>query len=137
MRPRFSLRTLIAAITLLAIFLYYWIIMPTQRAQRFIRAVNSQDLATIEKLSSEVTLAKWKDERWGLTIEAKVAAWSMHQLLSGKRIVILHMKYFQLDHNYEIEMQLAATSLDVKKPDTVIMDDGTVIDTSQRIKAIR
>jgi len=140
MRPQFSLRTLLALTTLLALFCYYWVIMPTRTAQRFIRAVNSEDYTTAEQLSrhnSELAFTKWKDERWGLTTEAELAPWSVRQLLRGSRDLIMHMKYFRFDENHEIEMRLSATSLGIKKPETVAMKNNAIIERTERISNIR
>ena len=75
MRPRFSLRTLLIITTLIALCCYYWVIRPTQTAKQFVRAVNSEDYATADKLTwhtSDLTLSKWKDERWGFTTNAEL-----------------------------------------------------------------
>src|SRR5690348_4069476 len=121
-RPRFSLRTLLIATTLLAFFCYFWVIRPTQTAKQFVRAVNSEDYTTADELawhSSNLAFSKWKDERWGFSTKADLAPWSIRQLLRGNRDIELYMTYFQLDEQHEIRMHLAATSLGIRKPDTV------------------
>ncbi len=140
MRPRFSLRTLLILTTALALFCYYWVIMPTRTAKQFVHAINSEDYATADKLtwhSSDLTLSKWKDERWGFTTTADLAPWSIRQLLHGNRDILLQMTYFQLDETHEVRMNLAATSLGINKPNTIGTKNNAVIDTSQRISITR
>ena len=135
MHLRFSLRTLLVLTTLLALFLYFWVIMPTQTAQRFIRAVNSQDYATADKLVGDTRnfdLKRWKIERWGLTTETELEPWSLSQFLKGGRNVNIRMKYFQLDELFDTEIQLTATSLSMKNFRTIKVLPEAVIDTSQR-----
>jgi hypothetical protein len=140
MRPRFSLRTLLILTTALALCCYYWVIMPTRTAKQFVRAINSEDYTTADKLAShtsDLTLSKWKDERWGFSTKADLAPWSVRQLLRGNRDIELYMTYFQLDETHEIRMHLAATSLGIRKPDTIATKSNAVIDTSQRISISR
>src|SRR3954470_18705017 len=130
MRPRFSLRTLLIFTTALAFFCYYWVIRPTQNAKQFVRAVNAEDYTTADQLTrhaSDLTFAKWKDERWGFTTNAKLSPWSARQFLRGNRDIELYTTYFQLDETHEIPMHLAATSLGIKKPDTIATQNSKVI----------
>ncbi|HEX3601894.1 MAG TPA: hypothetical protein VHU84_17205 [Lacipirellulaceae bacterium] len=140
MRPRFSLRTLLVLTTLLALFCYFWVIMPTQTAQQFVHAVNAEDYAIADRLAShdsDFTLSKWKDERWGFIAEAELAPWSARQLLHGTRDVTMRIKYFQLDQNFDIEMHLAATSFGLKKPDQVTMKNNAVVERIEEVSNIR
>ncbi len=135
MRPRFSLRSLLAATTLLALFLYYWVIMPTRTAEHFIRAVNSQDYATADKLVGDTRnfdLMRWKVDRWGLTTETELEPLSLSQILQGGRNVNMRMKYFQLDELFDMQIQLTATSHGMKNFRTIKVLPKAVIDTSQR-----
>jgi hypothetical protein len=140
MRPRFSLRTLLVFTTALAVFCYYWVIRPTQTAKQFVRAANSEDYRTADKLSwhaSDLSFSKWKDERWGFSANAELAPWSVRQLLQGRRDILLYMTYFQLDETHETRMHLVATSLGINRPDTISRKSNAVIDTTQRVRMTR
>lgn len=140
MRPRFSLRTLLAATTLLAVFCYYWFIRPTQTAERFVHAINVEDFAAADNLvghASDMNFSKWKDERWGFIADAELAPWSFRQLFGGTRDVNMRMKYFQLDQNFDVSMRLAATSLGLEKPDTIGMNNGSVVERINDASNIR
>jgi hypothetical protein len=139
MRLRFSLRTLLIATAILALFLFYWVIRPTQTANQFVRAVNCEDYTTADQLtwhSSDLSFSKWKDERWGFSTKAELAPWSIRQFLRGNRDIELYMTYFQLDETHETRMHLAATSLGIKQPDTITKKHNAVIDTSERASRI-
>jgi hypothetical protein len=140
MRPRFSLRTLLALTTAVALLCYYWVIMPTRTAQQFVHAINTEDFTAAERLTahnSDLAFTKWKDERWGFIADAELAPWSVRQLLHGTRDVAMRMKYFQLDQNFEVEMRLVATSVGLNKPDQVATKNGAVVERIEEVSNIR
>jgi hypothetical protein len=114
--------------------------MPTRTAKSFVGALNNQDYAAAETLTwhnDDLAFIKWKDDRWGLAIDAELAPWSIRQLLIGRRDVNMRMKYFQLDQNFDIQMQLAATPFGLKKPDTINTINGAVVERINDVSNIR
>ncbi len=61
MRPRFSLRWLLIAFTLVAVALYVFFVHPTVRANRFAGAINGGDFAELKALGM--------NEKLGVSLE--------------------------------------------------------------------
>jgi hypothetical protein len=136
MRPRFSLRTLLIITGMFAGFCYYWIVMPTATAKRFMDVIGTEDYETADLFfwnSDDRVLADWKEHRWGFQSKAELAPWSLIQLLSGHRNLQLHISYFQFDQNHDIEMRIEATSFGVKSPKTGLTNTSTIVDRAQRV----
>lgn len=140
MRPRFSLRTLLALTTVLAFFCYYWIILPTHTARCFVSAIKSENFSTADHLfwqASDRTLADLKDKRWGFNATAGLAPWSFSQLITGRREVAFYMTYFQFDETHETRMQLSATPFGVQSPRNTVNNSAAVIDRTNAISIKR
>ena len=136
MRFRFSLRTLLIVTGLLAGFCYYWIVMPSATAERFVRSIGSEDYTTADRIfwkADDRVLAEWNEQRWGFRSTAELAPWSVSQLLSGRRELQLRVSYFQFDQNHDIEMRLAATSFGLKSPRNGFTSTAMMIDRTERV----
>ena len=138
MRIRFSLRTLMIVTGLLAGFCYYWIVMPSATAKRFIRSISSEDYKTADRLfwkADDRVLAEWNEQRWGFQSTAELAPWSLYQLLSGHRELRLHVAYFQFDQNHDIEFQVTATSFGLNAPKNGVTKTAMIIDSREGRRA--
>ena len=140
MRPRFSLRTLLILTTLLAIFCYYWIILPSNTARCFVNAIHSEDFPTADHLfwqASDRTLTESKEKRWGFNATADLAPWSLSQLIAGRREIAFYMTYFQFDETHETRAQLRATPFGVQSPQDAIHNAAALIDRTPIIDQAR
>lgn len=136
MRMRFSIRTLLLTTTLLAVACYYWIVLPSATAQQFIDCINTERYPTADHMfwhDADRTFTRWKDERWGFTCDAELGPWSVRQFLCGRRVVVLHMKYFQFDENYSVAMELAATSFGMQSPQYTSKTTAMLFDRTAKV----
>ncbi len=68
MRPRFSLRVILIATATLSILLYLFVVRPTILANRFVAAVNTQDMDAVDAFLAD---KNWREEEYsGLTRDA-------------------------------------------------------------------
>ena len=96
MRPRFSLRTLLALTTALALFCYYWVIMPTRTAQKFLDAVKSSDFVTADECfrdSKDRYYAKLHAEYWTFKLQVNLEQRSLSEFLRGERRVSYQLSF--------------------------------------------
>jgi hypothetical protein len=95
MRPRFSLRWLFIATTLIAL-LCYWIILPTIVAERFVRAAATDNYERADNCFRNVEdkfLVKWNEKHWRFKARGKPEPRTSKQLLRGPRVVVLTVMY--------------------------------------------
>jgi hypothetical protein len=101
MRLRYSLRTALVLLTLAAL-LCGWLALPTYNANRFVRAVEAQNLAAADRMLArddawrltdlgKVTGERTTDagERHYFRILAELEDWNWQQLLAGRRRVTI------------------------------------------------
>jgi hypothetical protein len=140
MRPRFSLRMLFIATAVAAGFLYYWILMPQTTARRFVDAITAGEYEAADRMywkDVDRGLALWNKKYWGMRAEAEILPWSLGQFLDGRRNLRLHVMYFFLDENHDIEMQLAATSFGIDSASTWSGSRSAIVDQVQRVHISR
>jgi hypothetical protein len=99
MRFRFRLRTLLVVTTLSALACA-WLVLPTQVAKRFVRAVNSRDFATADRLLSDREI-RMPFHRRSESPESEFVAvlldWSLTQAIWGERKVsVMEKTRYQL-----------------------------------------
>ena len=138
MRPRFSLRTLLALTTLTAL-LCYWLILPTLKAQKFVAAVTAKDFARADghlRNSNDAFLVNANEKHWGFVADARLAPWSLAQLLSGRRSISLNTQYFELDETHEIRAQLTATSFGIQASQNTTNNSSAVIDRTESVSRL-
>ena len=114
MRLRFSLRTLFIVTTLLAAA-FYWFVLPTLTAQRFIRAIARGDFQAADAYFSDDGdrfLKMWNDKHWGFLPQAELLPLSLAQLLAARREVRIEITYFELDQNIRCHALIAASPLE-------------------------
>ena len=96
MRPRFSLRTLLTLTTAFALFCYYWVIMPTRTAQRFLDAVKSNDFVTADECfrdAKDRNYAKLDGEYWAFKLQANLEQRSLAEFLRGERRISYQLSF--------------------------------------------
>ena len=119
MRIRFSLRTFFILLTLLACICYLWLTLPSQVAQRFSDAVNSEDFTAADRFflrSNDQFLAEWADKRWAFNARCDLRPLTLAQLLTARRRVDVHISYFEFDHTATRQAELSATPLGLTSP---------------------
>ena len=95
MRLRLSLRMLFLVTTIVAAACY-WLILPTVKAQHFVRAVASQNYELADAYfhnSSDQFLFDWNDKHWRFKAEAEVEPWSFDEAMRGERRVSLQVMF--------------------------------------------
>lgn len=96
MRPRFSLRTLLALNTAVALFCYYWVIMPTRTAQQFVDAVKSNDFVTADECfrnAKDRCYAKLNGKYWTFNLQANLEQRSLSEFLRGERRISYQLSF--------------------------------------------
>jgi len=119
MRIRFSLRTFFILLTLLACLCYLWLTLPSQVAQRFADAVNTEDFTAADRhflRSSDRFLAGWAEKRWAFRARCELRPLTLAQLLTARRQVDVYFNYFELDHTATRQAELSATPLGLTSP---------------------
>jgi hypothetical protein len=119
MRLRFSLRTFFLFTTLVAIFCYVWFIRPTQLAERFARAVNSENYAAADQLflqPDDWFLSEWAHNRWSFRASCDLYTLTLGQLLTARRQIALNLRFFEFDHRASQHVRLAATPFGLTSP---------------------
>jgi hypothetical protein len=108
MRPRFSLRTFFVSVTFLSIAGY-----------RFATAVNAENYQAADELfvdPSDGFLVQAADKRWAFRSSCDLQPLSLRQLMTGRRDVTLHIRYFEFDQNATQKAQIAAGPFGLKRP---------------------
>jgi hypothetical protein len=119
MRLRFSLRTFFVTLALVAFACYIWLTRPSQVAQRFADAVNSEDYAAADRLfrrSDDQFLADWADRRWAFKARCELRPLTLVQLLSARREVDVHIDYFEFDYTATRQVWMTATPFGLASP---------------------
>jgi hypothetical protein len=89
MRLRFSLRMMFLATTVVA-GVCYWLILPSVKAGRFVRAIEAADFEVADRCfcnSDDRFLVAWKNIFWSMKAYAQVEPLSIRQLIRGERHV--------------------------------------------------
>jgi hypothetical protein len=95
MHLKFSLRTLFLTTTIVAA-VCYWLVLPTLKAQRFVRAVASEHYKLADayfRNQGDQFLFDWNEKHWRFKAEAGLEEWSLPELLRGERRVRLRVIY--------------------------------------------
>jgi hypothetical protein len=119
MRFRFSLRTLVLLLGLLAGVCYLWLTRPSQLAQRFADAINTENFQEADRLffhADDEFLADWAERRWAFRARCDVRPWTLSQLLTARRHVDVHIDYFEHDHSASRHAEITATPLGMAAP---------------------
>lgn len=135
MRLRFSLRTLLILTAIVAGLCYYWIVMPLATAKRFVDAIGANHYEAADRMfwnDLDRGLAQWNKKYWGMRAGGEVLPWSAAQFLTGRRDLRLHLTYFFLDENHDIEMHLAATSFGIESATAWSGSRSVIIDKSSQ-----
>jgi hypothetical protein len=133
MRLRFSLRTFLILVALLAAFCYYWFVLPSVTANRFIQAVATNDYVAADRLFSDPKdrfIAASAEKYWAFEPTAELLPVTFGQLLRGRRHVSLHYRYFHLDLNVDSIAHIPATPSGLKSPVISTVDAAMIIDRS-------
>jgi hypothetical protein len=131
-RPRFSMRMLLSLTAVVACFFYYWFVMPSSTAQQLVVAIASENYEAADRLfwtANDRPLAAPKGRFWGFQSRAELLPWTIGQLCSGHRDLLLHVSYFQSDENHDIDMQIAATSFGLNSPTILPTSSARTIDS--------
>jgi hypothetical protein len=89
MRFRFSLRSLFIATTLAALACA-WLVLPAVRARQFLRAMEQQDYVAADRMfidGDDAFLSKWHERPSEYRLTARMADWTLLDLLMGRRPV--------------------------------------------------
>jgi hypothetical protein len=133
MRLRFSLRTFFILVALLAAFCYWWFVLPSVTANRFIQAIAAKDYVAADRLFSDPKdrfIAAAADKYWAFETTAELGPITFGQLLTGQRHVSLHYRYFHLDLNVDSIAQIPATPFGLQSPVISTVDAAMIIDRS-------
>jgi hypothetical protein len=118
-------------VALLAAFCYFWFVMPSLTANRFMEAVAAQDYHAADRLfrvPNHRFIADSAETYWAFEARAERLPITLHQLLTGRRHVVLHFDYFHLDHNVSSQAHIAATPFGLGSPVISRVGSGMVID---------
>jgi hypothetical protein len=136
MRFRFSLRTFLVLVALLAAFCYFWFVMPTRTANRFIEAVQAKEYDAADlmfRAPDSRFIASSAEKYWAFEATAERLPISLHQLLTGRRNVLLHFDYFHLDHNVDSQAHIAATPFGLGPPVISRVGSAMIIDRNSSL----
>jgi hypothetical protein len=120
-------------VALLAAFCYFWIVMPTLTANRFVEAIVAKDYHAADVLFDVPDagfLVRSAETYWAFNARAERLPITLDQLLTGRRHVLLHFDYFHLDQNVSSQAHIAATPLGLGLPVISRVGSGTIIDRS-------
>jgi hypothetical protein len=73
----------------------YWLILPSIKAQRFVRAVSSGNYQRADAYfnnQEDQFLFGWNDKHWHFHADAELEPWSFSQFLRGERLVRLRVR---------------------------------------------
>lgn len=116
MQPRFSLRTMFLATTLVA-GLCLWFLLPTFTGKKFLKAIDAEDFAAADHLFAnpkDCFLADWAENRWGLRAKAQLEPLTFGQLIRNRRDLFVSIRYFKFDQNFEVVRNFTATPFGLK-----------------------
>lgn len=119
MRPRFSLRVLFLTMTLVAAGCY-WLMLPTIAAQRFARAVASENYELADSFfldPHDQFLHSWNEKHWRFRADAKLEPWSIREFASGRRSVILRVSFGDAGPMRSAAWIVIATQTGLQKPE--------------------
>ena len=131
MQLRFSLRMFFVLVALLAGFCYFWFVMPAVTANRFVEAVAAKDYHAADRLfrvPDSRFIASSAERYWAFEAGAERLPVTLHQLLTGRRDVLLHFGYFHLDQNVSSQAHIAATAFGLGPPVISRVGSGMIID---------
>jgi hypothetical protein len=130
MRPRFSLRLILGAIGIFAVLLYVCVVRPTMLANRFVAAVNAQNVDTVD---SYLGNRDWREEaNTGLTrgpatrtdhIYADLFPRDWGDWLLCRRRIVLRIARHWDDHGHraewteDIDLGVRATGITIWPPE--------------------
>jgi hypothetical protein len=120
-------------VALLAAFCYYWFVMPSLTASRLIEAVAAKDYDAADRLfrvPDSRFIASSAEDYWAFEAQAERLPITLHQLLTGRRDVLLQFGYFHLDQNVSSQAHIAATPFGLGPPVISRVDSGRIIDRS-------
>lgn len=95
MRLKFSLRALFVTTTIVAAGCY-WLMLPTIKAQRFTRAVASENYELADSFfrdPDDQFLHAWNEKHWRFQAVAKLEQWTFRELVRGERSVSLRVAF--------------------------------------------
>jgi hypothetical protein len=106
-------------LTTIAAVICTYMVLPTLTARRFIASVTDKNFAEADNFFRNPTdkfLADWADKKWAFKASADVAPWSLGQVFSGQREVVIRVGYFEFDHDANCTANVAASSLGLGSP---------------------
>lgn len=136
MRIRFSLRTSFLLVTLLAILCYFWFVMPSRSAQRFLAVIAAEDYQLADQFfrdPGDRFIANSADKYWGFSSQADLLPTSIGQILTGRRRVHLRLAYFHLDQHVDCNANIVVTAFGLSPPvistreSAIIIERGTAV----------
>jgi hypothetical protein len=113
LRLRYSLRTLLIVMAILALFCT-WLVVPTLTANRFLSAVETREYLVADNYfrnPDDRFLNQHSEERWAFQTSAELEPWTVGQLLHGKRRIVMHLHYFEFDQNANRTANIDVTPL--------------------------
>ena len=119
MRLRFSLRTLLVLVTIVAAFCF-WIVLPSLTARRFLVALAAEDYQSADAVFRNVDdrfLADWSNKRWSFRSSGELLPLTFSQLLRNERRVRVEITYFEFDQFFSVETYIAAKPSGLNHPE--------------------
>ncbi len=119
MRPKFSLRTLFLMTTVVAAG-FYWLMLPTITAQRFARAIASENYQLADSYfrdPGDQFLHSWNEKHWRFQASANLDPWSVRGFAIGRRSVTLRVAYGDAGPMRPAAWIVVATQTGLQKPE--------------------